>query len=152
MSVCNITLPANYFHLLRRQLKRTFRKPLIVFTPKKLLRLKQARSTIDEFIGETRFQPLLDEAYPEEIVAPEKVKRVVFCSGQVYYDLLNYRRQNEIKDVAIVRLEELSPFPHNPVRTQLNLYKNAEAVWSQEEQRNMGPWNYVKSKFNYYLL
>ena len=147
-SVVNPTTSANYFHVLRRQLRRTFRKPMISMAPKKLLRLKDACSNIDDFGESLRFRRVYPETYPEEIDAPEKVKRVVFCSGQVYYDLLNARRNMKVKDVAIVRLEELHPFPYIRIEPVIKEYPNATVHWCQEEHRNAGAWNYVQNRFN----
>ena len=141
--IANPTTPANYFHLLRRQIKRDFRKPLIVASTKSLLRHKLAVASFDDLIGEAKFQRVLPEAFPEEIVAPEEVERVVLCTGKLYYELLDERRKNSHDKVAIVRLEQLSPFPSDLVAEQLALYKNADCVWSQEEPMNMGAWQHI---------
>jgi len=110
MLVVNCSTAANYFHALRRQMVRNYRKPLIVVAPKKLLKLSAAGSTIEEFAEGTKFTKVYTDTW-EERVADEKVRRVVFCSGQVYYDLLNDRKEKGLKDIAIVRMEQLSPFP-----------------------------------------
>jgi len=141
MSVCNPTTPANYFHALRRQLKRNFRKPLVVMTPKSLLRHKLAVSRLDDMAEGSGFQAVIAEVEP--IVAPDQVKRVVLCSGKVYYDLLAARHEAGTKDVAIVRLEQLYPFPLALLADVLAPYRNVEIVWCQEEPANMGAWTFV---------
>jgi len=141
MQVCNLTTPANYFHALRRQLRRNFRKPLVIFTPKSLLRHKLAISSLDDMTGASRFLPVIDEA--DALAAPEAVKRVVLCSGKVYYDLLQTRRDKGIGDVAILRLEQFYPFPDRTLARLLAPYVNADVVWCQEEPANMGGWNFV---------
>ena len=141
MTVCNLTTPANYFHALRRQLKRNFRKPLVLMTPKSLLRHKLAVSALSEMAEGTSFKFVLPET--DELVAAEKVKRVVLCSGKVYYDLLAERRERGIKDVAIVRLEQFYPFPAKSLKAVLAPYKKAEIVWCQEEPENNGGWTFV---------
>jgi 2-oxoglutarate dehydrogenase E1 component len=141
MTVCNLTTPANYFHALRRQLKRNFRKPLILMTPKSLLRHKLAVSTLDEFNNTSGFRFVIPEI--DALVEPEAVKRVVLCSGKVYYDLLAERRERGIKDVAIVRLEQFYPFPAKNLKGALEPYGNAEIVWCQEEPENAGGWCFV---------
>ncbi|HEY0183280.1 MAG TPA: 2-oxoglutarate dehydrogenase E1 component [Rhodopila sp.] len=141
MYVCNLTTPANYFHALRRQLHRNFRKPLIVFEPKSLLRHKLAVSPLEDFAEGTRFQYVIPEI--DEIAPPEDVRRVAICSGKVYYDLLAERRAKDIKDIALIRLEQLYPFPENSLGRALAPYLNADVVWCQEEPENMGAWNFV---------
>ncbi|MBV9758320.1 MAG: 2-oxoglutarate dehydrogenase E1 component [Alphaproteobacteria bacterium] len=141
MAVCNLTTPANYFHALRRQLKRNFRKPLVVMTPKSLLRHKLAVSRLDEMSEGSGFRPVIPEL--DRIAEPENVTRVVLCSGKVYYDLLAARREAGAKEVAIVRVEQLYPFPVNSLPKALAPYRNAEVVWCQEEPANMGAWTFV---------
>jgi 2-oxoglutarate dehydrogenase E1 component len=141
MSVCNLTTPANYFHALRRQLKRNYRKPLVIFTPKSLLRHKLAVSPLADMTSGSTFRMVIPEI--DEIAAPETVKRVVLCSGKVYYDLLQTRRDRGIKDVAILRLEQLYPFPQHTLARLLAPYVNADLVWCQEEPMNMGGWTFV---------
>jgi 2-oxoglutarate dehydrogenase E1 component len=141
MYVVNLTTPANYFHALRRQLHRNFRKPLIVFEPKSLLRHKLAVSSLAEFAEGTRFQYVLGETDP--IAPPEQVRRVAICSGKVYYDLLAERRAKDIKDVALVRLEQIYPFPGISLERAIAPYVNADVVWCQEEPENMGAWSFV---------
>ena len=141
MAVCNITTPANYFHALRRQMKRNYRKPLVLMTPKSLLRHKLAVSPLADFAPGSRFQYVIPEG--DAIAPPEQVKRVVLCTGKVYYDLLEARRARGIKDVAIVRIEQLYPFPVISLPKALAPYKNAEVVWCQEEPKNNGAWYHV---------
>ena len=138
MAVCNLTTPANYFHALRRQMHRNFRKPLIIFTPKSLLRHKLAVSPLADMAEGSTFRFVIPEI--DAIAPPEQVKRVVICSGKVYYDLLQTRRDKGITDVAIVRLEQLYPFPIGSLSAALGTYPNAEVVWCQEEPENMGGW------------
>jgi 2-oxoglutarate dehydrogenase E1 component len=141
MQVVSCTTPANYFHALRRQMKRNFRKPLIVMTPKSLLRLKAAQSSLADMADGSSFHRVLPEA--ETLAADDQVQRVVLCAGKVYYDLAAERAKRGIKDVAIVRLEQIYPFPANTLGAELNRYPNAEVVWCQEEPENMGAWNFV---------
>jgi 2-oxoglutarate dehydrogenase E1 component len=140
MQVCNLTTPANYFHALRRQLKRDFRKPLVVMTPKSLLRHKLAVSELADMQAGTHFRFVLPEA---DALDDAKVRRVVLCSGKIYYDLLAERREAGVKDVAIVRVEQLYPFPARALAAQLARYPNATVVWCQEEPENMGAWHFV---------
>lgn len=141
MQVCNLTTPANYFHALRRQLKRNYRKPLVLMTPKSLLRHKLAVSGLADFAEGSEFQTVIGEI--DELVEDAAVKRVVMCSGKVYYDLLQARRDAGIKDVAIIRLEQLYPFPLKLLARTLERYRDARFVWCQEEPGNMGGWNFV---------
>ncbi|MBC8053179.1 MAG: 2-oxoglutarate dehydrogenase E1 component [Sphingobacteriaceae bacterium] len=143
IQVCNITTPANYFHLLRRQLKRNFRKPLVVFSPKSLLRHPQCVSKLDEFTN-GQFHEVIDDTF----VKAAEVKRVLFCTGKIYYDLLEKQQTDKRKDVAIVRLEQIYPTPYaqlEQIRTKYN--KAGEFVWVQEEPENMGAWPYLCRKF-----
>jgi 2-oxoglutarate dehydrogenase E1 component len=142
--VCNLTTPANYFHALRRQIRRPFRKPLIIATPKSLLRHKLAVSTLEDMAQDRTFHRLLPEA--AKLAADAKVKRVVLCSGKVYYDLLEEREKRGIKDVALLRIEQLYPFPKRTLEKELQRYANAEVVWCQEEPRNMGAWTFVEHR------
>jgi 2-oxoglutarate dehydrogenase E1 component len=144
MTVANLTTPANYFHALRRQLKRNFRKPLVVMTPKSLLRHKLAVSELKEFGPGSVFRTVIDEIDP--IAPPDQIKRVVMCTGKVFYDLLADRREKGIEDVAIVRLEQMYPFPIISLPKTLARYPNAEVVWCQEEPENMGAWTFVDRK------
>jgi 2-oxoglutarate dehydrogenase E1 component len=141
MYVCNLTTPANYFHALRRQLHRNFRKPLIVFEPKSLLRHKLAVSPLADMAEGSRFQVVIPEI--DELAPPDEIKRIVLCSGKVYYDLLAERRAKGIKDIAILRLEQIYPFPAKTLQRLLTPYLNADVVWCQEEPENMGAWTFV---------
>ncbi|CAH2600482.1 subunit of E1(0) component of 2-oxoglutarate dehydrogenase [Rhodovastum atsumiense] len=147
--VGNFTTPANYFHGLRRQLKRNFRKPLVLMTPKSLLRHKLCVSTLAEMGPGTRFLTVIPET--DALVAPEEVKRIVLCSGKVYYDLVAERRERGLRDIAIVRLEQLYPFPHISLPKALAPYRNAEVVWCQEEPENMGAWMFVDRRIEQML-
>jgi len=138
--VGNCSTPANYFHALRRQMLRPFRKPLILMTPKSLLRHKLCVSNIEEFLPKTSFQPVLPEI---EKIDPAKCKRVVLCSGKVYYDLLESRTAKGIKDVAILRIEQFYPYPDTELQAALKPYKNAEITWCQEEAENNGAWTFL---------
>jgi 2-oxoglutarate dehydrogenase E1 component len=143
MQVCNLTTPAQYFHALRRQMHRNFRKPLILMTPKSLLRHKLAVSFVSEFT-EGRFHPVLGD--PEQ-ASPERVRRVLLCSGKVYYDLLLARGERKADDVAIVRVEQLYPFPAREIREALAPYPaSAELYWVQEEPQNMGSWFFMEQR------
>lgn len=143
IQVTNCTTPANFFHLLRRQLKRDFRKPLVVFTPKSLLRSPACVSPLSDFTSGT-FREVIDDQY----VAADDVKRVLFCSGKVYYDLLEKQQADERKDVAIVRVEQLYPIPYDELEAIKAKYHNAaELVWVQEEPENMGGWPFICRKF-----
>lgn len=142
LQVCNATTPSQYFHLLRRQMKRDFRKPLIVLTPKSLLRNKVAVSPVEEFYAGS-FLEVLDDA----IVEPNRVKRVVLCSGKVYYDIFEQRVKQESYDTAIIRLEQLYPFPEEQLKKVIDKYaKASEFVWVQEESYNMGAWAFVEPR------
>ena len=149
MQVANCTTPANYFHILRRQLKRDFRKPLILMTPKSLLRHKRAVSRLDEMGPETSFHRLLwDDAQlspdePIKLVPDAKIRRVVMCSGKVYYDLYDEREKRGVNDVYLLRVEQLYPFPTKALMAELSRFKEAEIVWCQEEPRNQGAWVFV---------
>ncbi len=141
MQVANCTTPANYFHILRRQLNRDFRKPLVLMTPKSLLRHRSAVSRLDEMGPNTSFHRLLwDDA---QILPDEKIRRVVISSGKVYYDLHDEREKRGIDDIYLLRIEQLYPFPTKALMTELARFKQAEIVWCQEEPRNMGAWVFV---------
>jgi len=135
------TTPANYFHALRRQMRRSFRKPLIVMTPKSLLRHKDAVSTLADFGPGTSFKRVLPEI--DTIPDAAKVRRIIICAGKVYFDLLAERRKRKIDDIVILRAEQLYPFPFSSLRVELLKYPNAEVVWCQEEPDNMGGWTFV---------
>ena len=141
IQVANCTTPANFYHILRRQIHRDYRKPLVVMTPKSLLRHKLATSTIDDFDKGTSFLPVIPET--AKLSDNKKIKRLVFCSGKIYYDLYEARESKKIKDVAIVRLEELYPLAKDAIINEIKKYPNAEIVWCQEEPKNMGAWNFI---------
>jgi 2-oxoglutarate dehydrogenase E1 component len=149
MQVAYCTTPSNYFHILRRQMKRDFRKPLILMTPKSLLRHKRAVSTLSEMSGESSFHRLLwdDAQYLDnqtiKLVKDSKIRRVVVCSGKVYYDLYEEREKRGINDVYLLRVEQLYPFPAKALITELSRFRNAEMVWCQEEPKNMGAWSFI---------
>jgi 2-oxoglutarate dehydrogenase E1 component len=143
LQVCYPTTPAQYFHLLRRQVRPGMERPLIVMTPKSLLRLPAAASSIDD-LASGGFQPLIDDP---EITDASAVKKIVLCSGKVYYDLAEARKKTENRSVAIVRLEQFYPFPSRSVRERLAKYPNAaQLVWAQEEPQNMGGWTFVQDR------
>jgi len=149
MQVANCTTPANYFHILRRQLNRDFRKPLILMTPKSLLRYRRAVSRLDEMGPNTTFHRLLwDDAQmlsgeKIKLVADADIRRVVLCTGKVYYDLYDEREKRGIDDIYLLRIEQLYPFPTKALMAELSRFKQAEIVWCQEEPRNMGAWVFV---------
>ena len=145
LQVCIPSTPAQMFHLLRRQMLRPVRRPLIVFTPKSLLRSKDAASPL-QLLAEGGFQPVIEES---ENLEPTKVRRIIVCSGKVYYELLAGRRERGIRDMAIIRLEQLYPFPHDDFTAQIAAYPNAtEMLWCQEEPGNQGAWHRIQ----HYLL
>ena len=142
MQVCYPTTPAQMFHMLRRQMLRPYRKPLIVMTPKSLLRHKLSVSPIEDF-STGGFRAVIDEIDP---IAKDRVRRILVCSGKVYFDLIEARRDNDITDCAIIRLEQLYPFPKDEMKAVLDQYPNAaELVWVQEEPRNQGAWSMLLS-------
>jgi 2-oxoglutarate dehydrogenase E1 component len=146
IQVVNPTTPAQYFHVLRRQIHRKFRKPLIVMTPKSLLRHKQAVSSLTEMGPQSQFHRVLwDSANPDGDTANDaKIKRVVLCSGKVYYDLAESRDANKLDQVYLLRVEQLYPFPHKSLVNELGRFKNAEKIiWCQEEPKNMGGWSFA---------
>ena len=144
MRVANATTPAQYFHLLRRQAKRTRQRPLVIMTPKSLLRHPLATSTLTE-LAEGRWQPVIDDATTEG--RRDQVTRLVLCTGKVYYDLLAEASKQQVASIALVRVEQLYSFPWNEVREVLARYPNVrELVWAQEEPRNMGAWTYLEPK------
>ncbi|XP_059615718.1 2-oxoglutarate dehydrogenase complex component E1 isoform X1 [Phlebotomus argentipes] len=146
--VANCSTPANYFHIMRRQIHMPFRKPLILMTPKSLLRHPECKSSFDMMTGNTEFLRLI----PEDGDAANNasgVKKVIFCSGRVYYDLLKARRDKKLEsDIAIARVEQISPFPYDLVKKEAEKYSNAELVWTQEEAKNQGAWCYVQPRFH----
>ena len=144
IQVCNITSPANYFHVLRRQMLRPFRKPLIIMTPKSLLRHPQAKSAAAQFTGGSHFQRIISD---RKQIADEKVRRLVLCSGKVYFDLMEKRDAERLEDVSIVRIEQLYPFPGEPLAKRLErMTALEEVVWCQEEPKNNGAWFFVEGR------
>jgi 2-oxoglutarate dehydrogenase E1 component len=144
MQVMNVTTPAQYYHMLRRQALQEHKRPAILMTPKSLLRHPMATSNRDD-LAEGKFSPFIMD---NELTDAKKLKRLVICSGKVYYDLLKYRQENEIDDVAIARLEQFYPFADDEIQDQLKDFKNIEdIVWCQEEPKNMGAWNFVAPRF-----
>ena len=144
MVVCNVSTPANFFHLLRRQMTWNFRKPLIVMSPKSLLRHPLCVSNFSEVETGTEFQPVIDDQLTEAQI--KKVKRVIFCSGKIYYDLLEFRLENKTEGIAIVRLEQFYPLHRKQLEEISQKYGNAEKYWVQEEPANMGGWTYIQTK------
>ena len=150
MQVVNCTTPANYFHVLRRQVRRKFRKPLVIMTPKSLLRLKRCVSKLSEMGADTSFHRVLwddDEPRPDD-----KVRRVILCSGKVYYDLFEERARRGQKDVYIMRLEQLYPFPRKALVKEIGRFPSAEVLWCQEEPKNMGAWAFAEPHIEDVLL
>jgi 2-oxoglutarate dehydrogenase E1 component len=138
IQVANCTTPANFFHILRRQLHRNYRKPLVIMSPKSLLRHKLAVSSLEDFTKNTAFKPVISEHKKLS-----KVKKIVFCSGKIYYDLLEARDEKKVTDVALIRIEQLYPFPAKEVKSELAKHQDAEIIWCQEESENMGAWNFI---------
>jgi 2-oxoglutarate dehydrogenase E1 component len=142
--VCNITSPANYFHVLRRQMIRPFRKPLVIMTPKSLLRHPLAKSPAEEFLDEAHFMRIKSDM---KVIPDAKVKRLVLCSGKVAYDLMEQRDKERLEDVSVVRIEQLYPFPGEPLAIRLKRMTGLEeVVWCQEEPKNNGAWFFVESQ------
>src|SRR5690606_17688647 len=143
MFVADVTTPANLFHLLRRQMKTNYRKPLIVFTPKSLLRHPKVVSSKEEMANGS-FQEVMDDPTAQV----KKVKSLVFCTGKFYYDLLEVKEETKRDDVALVRVEQLFPLPVDKMRAIMKKYKNADdVVWAQEEPRNMGAYSFLMMHF-----
>jgi 2-oxoglutarate dehydrogenase E1 component len=154
--VANCSTPANYFHILRRQIHRSFRKPLILMTPKSLLRHRLCISEAADFTDGSSFHRVLwDDAQKgnsdTELVADEKIKRVVMCSGKVYYDLLEERDRRGIDDVYLLRFEQFYPFPALAALKELERFKDAEMVWCQEEPKNQGAWSFMEPNLEWVL-
>jgi 2-oxoglutarate dehydrogenase E1 component len=154
--VANCTTPANYFHILRRQIHRDFRKPLVLMTPKSLLRHKMAVSEAEDFTTGSSFHRCLwDDAQKgnsdTKLVADSKIKQVVMCSGKVYYDLLEERDARGIDDVYLLRLEQFYPFPALALTKELERFKGAKMVWCQEEPKNQGAWSFIEPNIEWVL-
>jgi len=155
--VANCTTPANYFHVLRRQVTRDFRKPLVLMTPKSLLRHKRVVSSLAQLGPNSSFHRLLwDDAQflPDQaikLVPDERIQRVVLCSGKVYYDLYEARARRGIDDVYLLRIEQLYPFPARALIQELGRFPEAEMVWCQEEPKNMGAWSFIEPNLEWVL-
>jgi 2-oxoglutarate dehydrogenase E1 component len=155
--IANCTTPANFFHILRRQLHRQFRKPLVLMTPKSLLRHKRVVSNLAQFGPASSFHRLLwDDAQflPDQaikLVPDEEIRRVVLCSGKVYYDLYDEREKRRANDIYLLRVEQLYPFPARALIQELGRFKDAEMVWCQEEPRNMGAWSFIEPNLEWVL-
>lgn len=141
MTVVNCTTPANYFHILRKQVSDNFARPLVIMTPKSLLRHPEVLSSVDDLCGESKFEPVLVSAPQGK---PESVRRLVLCSGKIYYDLLAWQRDHDIDDVVIIRMEQIYPLPEQELQMLLRTYKKAEVLWCQEEPENMGAGPYLE--------
>jgi len=147
MIVANCSTPANYFHILRRQIALPFRKPLVIMTPKSLLRHPECKSSFDEMTPGTIFQRIIKDNGPAAD-NPSGVKKVIFCTGKVYYDLIKARRDAGLeKEIAISTVEQICPFPFDLVKEELDKYNNADIAWCQEEHKNQGGWTYVQPRF-----
>jgi 2-oxoglutarate dehydrogenase E1 component len=144
IQIVNCTTPSNYFHVLRRQMLRKFRKPLIIFTPKSLLRHKEAVSDLVDFTEESKFQKIIVNA--DNINS--SVKRVIFCTGKIYYDIKEKINKEEQTKTVIIRVEQLYPFPKELILESIKDYKEAYFVWCQEEPQNMGAWFFVFSEIS----
>lgn len=146
MQIVNATTAANFFHLLRRQVRRSYRKPLVVASPKKLLKFARANSDFEEFSESHSFAEIFPD-HSKSLVPADKVKKVIFCSGQVYYDIDAARTKDNKNEIAVIRVEQLSPFPWHQVKDELKKFKNATSVqWVQEEPQNQGYWTYTHPK------
>jgi 2-oxoglutarate dehydrogenase E1 component len=155
--IANCTTPANYFHILRRQMHRKFRKPLVLMTPKSLLRHKRVTSNIEDFTPDTSFHRVLWDGAQVglseniELVPDRDIKRVVMCSGKVYFDLFEERESRKINDVYLMRMEQLYPFPARALIQELGRFPQAEMIWCQEEPKNMGAWSFIESNIEWVL-
>ena len=150
MQVLNCSTPANYFHALRRQLKRDFRKPLIIMTPKSLLRNKMCVSKLSDMAEQTAFRRVIKD--PDLSLKDKNIKKVVICSGKVFYNLYEEREKRKLENVKILRLEQIYPFPHRTLKEELSKTPDAEVVWCQEEPKNMGSWFFVDRKIEDVLM
>jgi 2-oxoglutarate dehydrogenase E1 component len=146
MQIVNCSTPANYFHCLRRQIHRDFRKPLVVVAPKNLLRHKRCVSSLDDMGPGTSFKRVMNESDPLIRENPEQVTKLVFCTGQIYYELLAEREKRGATDVALVRIEQIAPFAYDRVAAQVKRYSQAEVIWAQQEPKNMGAYAYVNPR------
>jgi 2-oxoglutarate dehydrogenase complex, dehydrogenase (E1) component, and related enzymes len=158
LQVMNVTTPANYFHALRRQITRDFRKPLVIMTPKSLLRHKHCVSNLEDFSKKNSFHRILwDHARDKKygfikLKSAKEINKVIICSGKVYFDLLEEREKNKRNDVLLLRVEQLYPFPARSLAKELKPYiKNAKFYWCQEEPKNMGAWSFVRDYIDWTL-
>ncbi|MEC9179081.1 MAG: 2-oxoglutarate dehydrogenase E1 component, partial [Pseudomonadota bacterium] len=156
MQVANVTTPANYFHILRRQLHRNYRKPLILMTPKSLLRHKECISSLEDMSLGSSFHRVFwdndDVRLDGHLKEADKIRRVVMCSGKVYYDLSKARNEAGLNDVYIMRIEQLYPYPETAVKQMLSGFPQAEMIWCQEEPKNMGVWTFIEPYLEQTLL
>jgi 2-oxoglutarate dehydrogenase E1 component len=143
--VANVSTPANFFHLLRRQVSFDFRKPLVVMSPKQLFRHPACVSPLEEFTDGTRFQDLIADPVSE----PKKIKQIIFCSGQIYYELKDVLVKNDRKDTLLVRIEQLYPFPEEGIGELISRYPKVMCSWVQEEPGNMGAASYIRQNWNF---
>jgi len=158
LQIMNITTPANYFHALRRQITRDFRKPLVIMTPKSLLRHKHCVSNLEDFSKKNSFHRILwDHALDSKynfikLKKPKDIKKVIICSGKVYFDLLEEREKNKRDDILLLRVEQLYPFPARSLAKELKPFiKSARFYWCQEEPKNMGAWFFVRDYIDWTL-
>ena len=146
LQIANCSTPSSYFHILRRQMKRRFRKPLVIFTPKSLLRHRRCVSSVEDFTGNTEFHRMLWEL--EDAQRGHEIERLILCTGKVYYDLLEKRDELGLANITFARMEQLSPFPLDLLQEVVDIYPGAEIIWCQEEPRNMGAWTFVRDKID----
>ena len=148
-SVVNCSTAANYFHVLRRQLRRDFRKPLVVVAPKKLLKFRDASSKIESFGPGHKFSRTISERDSDSLLPKDKIRKIIFCTGQVYYDIRNERNQKGQKDAVIISVEQIFPLPYDHIARHIKNYPNIEeVVWAQEEHKNMGAWSFIQPRVN----
>jgi len=150
IQVANPTSPANYFHILRRQMLRDFRKPLILMTPKSTLRHKNNTSSLDQFVNGSTFHRVLSDPVAQEF--KNKIDRIILCSGKIYFELQDRINELDIKNIHIVRIEQLYPFPYETLEEELQEFKNCEIIWCQEEPKNMGAWQFVEQRIQRSLI
>ena len=150
IQVANPTSPANYFHILRRQMLRDFRKPLILMTPKSTLRHKNNTSSLDQFVNGSTFHRVLSDPIAKEFI--NKIDRIILCSGKIYFELQDRINELDIKNIHIVRIEQLYPFPYETLEEELQEFKNCEIIWCQEEPKNMGAWQFVEQRIQRALI
>ena len=155
--VANCSTPANYFHILRRQIHRKFRKPLVLLTPKSLLRNRLATSEKKDFLNNSSFHRILrdDNDYCNNndfsLTEDNKIKKVIICSGKIYYDLLEKRNSSKLKNIYLLRIEQFYPFPARPLKSELSRFPNAKIIWCQEEPKNQGAWFFIEPNIEWVL-